>query len=435
MSKLEELINELCPNGVEYKPLWAITIWDKKFASVDKAKQLKVNSFKHVSANYLKKNISDNGTIKLLSTGLFDGFADENIVEKYINEAEVITLPSGGTANIKYYNGLFVDSGNLLATSADKLKYNLKYLYYYLLTKNSYIQSQYRGANVQHPDMNKILEILTPVPPLEVQNEIVQILDNFTELTTELTTELIARKKQYEYYRDQLLTFDDDIHKTKLGKLIKELCPNGVEYKPLWLLTAWDKKFNGVDKSMQRKVCNYKYFLSSDFDKVEDPTGNILYLSTGTNTNMRYTTKELAGDYLAYGEIVCIPWGGTPNVKYHKGYFVTGDNRIATSLDTNVLNNKFLYYCLTYNIRTIASYYRGSGIKHPNMKSVLGLLIPVPPIEVQNEFVSILDRFDKLCNDISEGLPAEIEARKKQYEYYRDKLLSFKELKKEPSCE
>ena len=102
---------------------------------------------------------------------------------------------------------------------------------------------------------------------------------------------------------------------SKLEELIQELCPNGVEYKPIWSLTAWDKKFNGIDKSMQRKVCSYKYYLSSDFDKVEDPNGDVLYLSTGISSNKRYTTKDLAKEYLAYGEVVCIPWGGTPNVK------------------------------------------------------------------------------------------------------------------------
>lgn len=209
----------------------------------------------------------------------------------------------------------------------------------------------------------------------------------------------------------------------KLQELIEKLCPDGVEYKPLWSLTAWDKKFNGIEKEKQKKVISYKYYLSTDFDKVEREDGNIKYISTGISGKDRYTTEELAEEYLAEGEIVCIPWGGTPNVKYHKGKFVTGDNRIATSLDTNILNNKFLYYYMDANIKTIASFYRGSGIKHPSMKNILDMCIPVPPLEVQNEIVRILDDLTLLSKELSEELLAELKARKKQYEYYREKLL------------
>lgn len=133
----------------------------------------------------------------------------------------------------------------------------------------------------------------------------------------------------------------------------------------------------------------------------------------------------MAGDYLFEGEIVCIPWGGTPNVKYHNGKFITSDNRIATSLNKDVLNNKFLYYYLNSKTKDIEKFYRGSGIKHPDMSKVLELTIPVPPLEKQKEIVEKLDKFNEMCNEISDGLPLEIELRKKQYEFYRDKLLSF----------
>ena len=207
---------------------------------------------------------------------------------------------------------------------------------------------------------------------------------------------------------------------SKIDDLIEKLCPNGVEYKPIWSLTAWDKKFNGVDKEKQKNVISYKYYLSTDFAKVEKKNGNIKYISTGISGDDRYTTEELAGDYLAEGEVVCIPWGGTPNVKYHKGKFVTGDNRIATSLDINILSNKFLYYWMQSKINVISKFYRGSGIKHPSMKDVLDMNIAVPPLEVQCEIVHILDDFTLL----SALLSAELKARQQQYEYYKDKLFS-----------
>ncbi len=214
----------------------------------------------------------------------------------------------------------------------------------------------------------------------------------------------------------------------KLEDLIKEYCPNGVEYKPLWSLTAWDKKFNGLDRKMQSKVITYKYYLSAEFDAVERPNGGVYYLSTGISGKDRYTTEELAGDYLAESEVVCIPWGGTPNVKYYKGKFVTGDNRIATSLDTTALDNKYLFYWMQSQIELIGSFYRGSGIKHPSMKSVLELNVPVPPLPVQREIVRILDNFTELTAEFTAELTAELTARKKQYEYY---LNSFFESQKD----
>lgn len=213
---------------------------------------------------------------------------------------------------------------------------------------------------------------------------------------------------------------------SKIDDLIEKLCPNGVEYKPIWSLTAWDKKFNGVDKEKQKNVISYKYYLSTDFAKVEKKNGNIKYISTGISGDDRYTTEELAGDYLAEGEVVCIPWGGTPNVKYHKGKFVTGDNRIATSLDINILSNKFLYYWMQSKINVISKFYRGSGIKHPSMKDVLDMNIAVPPLEVQCEIVHILDDFTLLSAELS----AELKARQKQYEYYKEVLLENNEAKK-----
>lgn len=207
----------------------------------------------------------------------------------------------------------------------------------------------------------------------------------------------------------------------QIQQLINQMCPNGVEYQPLWTLTAWDKHFNGVDKNMQKKVIPYKYYLSEEFNAVEKEDGDILYIATGVSDKKRFTTEDLASDYIAEGEIVCIPWGGTPNVKYYKGKFVTGDNRIATSLDTNVLNNKFLYYWMCNRIKDISLLYRGAGIKHPSMKGVLSLQIPVPPLAIQTRIVEILDHFTNL----TAKLTAELNLRRKQFEHYREKLLSL----------
>lgn len=212
---------------------------------------------------------------------------------------------------------------------------------------------------------------------------------------------------------------------SKIEQLIKEKCPNGVEYKKIWEVTTWDKKYKSAEKYMQPKTNKYKYLLANQINDILDENGDVFVLETGINVEKKYTTEQLAKDYLCEGEIVAIPWGGTPNVKYYNGKFVTGDNRIATSNDTTVLLNKFLYYFLDNKIKTIAKFYRGSGIKHPEMKKVLMLNIPLPPIKVQEEIVRILDKFSELETE----LETELEARKRQYEFYKNKIFKFENRK------
>ena len=208
---------------------------------------------------------------------------------------------------------------------------------------------------------------------------------------------------------------------SRVEELLAKYNPNGINDIPLWELTAWDKRFNAVDKSMQKKVVKYKYYLAKDLDELVDDIGDIRILYT--NERVAYTSEEKCKDNICEGEIVAIPWGGTPTVKYYKGKFVTGDNRIATSLDTNRLNNKYLYYWMISQLGIISDYYRGAGIQHPSMLSVLSMQIPLPHIKVQEEIVKILDSFTNLIDALNE----ELSLRQKQFEYYREKLLTFDE--------
>ena len=217
---------------------------------------------------------------------------------------------------------------------------------------------------------------------------------------------------------------------SKLNKLIQELCPKGVEFVPLWTVTIWDKRFNSVERHKQKKVDSYKYLLASELFSLEQAGGNVFLLSTGEQTG--WTTEEMAGEYLKEGEVVTIPWGKSRAVadciKYYKGKFVTADNRIATSSDHNRLLNKYLYYWMMSQGKVIDSFYRGSGIQHPDMSKVLDMPIPVPPLPVLSEIVRILDAFTALTAELTEKLTAELTARRKQYEYYRDRLLKFDDL-------
>ena len=407
MSKLEELIKKLCPDGVIFKRLGEIT----NFRNGKGHEKNIVMSGNYIVVN--AKFISTDGKVKKYSNKQISPLFPEDIL------MVMSDLPNG-KALAKCF---VVDSENKYTLNQricaldikDKKKLNYRFLYY-ILNRNVQLLKYDNKVDQTNLKKEQILKIKIPVPPIEVQNEIVRILDNFTELKAELKAELEARKKQYEYYLNYLISEAKELTK-----------------KNIYEVTIWDKKFNAVEKFKQPKIKKYPVLIAKDLFDLKKEKGDVFLLSTGTETG--WTTNEYAGDNLCEGEVVTIPWGKSRPVeevmKYYNGKFVTGDNRIATSNNTDILKNKYLYYWLKHKGRKIDEFYRGSGIQHPNMKKVLDMEIMIPKIEEQERIVSILDRFEKLCNDISDGLPAELEARKKQYEYYRDKLLNFKELKVE----
>ncbi|MCQ2056572.1 MAG: restriction endonuclease subunit S, partial [archaeon] len=220
------------------------------------------------------------------------------------------------------------------------------------------------------------------LPPLPVQNEIVRILDTFTNLTAELT----ARKKQYEYYRDKLLTFAD-----------------GVEYKKLseiTLLTAGDR----ITKSMMRDDFEYPVMGGG-----VTPTGH--YFDWSWKNCITISRAGAAGS---------IGW-------HPEKFWATDVCFVAAERNDVPSNIKFIYYAMKVQEEELRKHIYGGSMPKIDKKYLWNLSIPIPSLRVQNEVVCVLDRFDNLCNDLTQGLPAEIEARRKQYEYYRDKLLTFEQ--------
>lgn len=391
MSRLEELIQELCPNGVEYKPLWFLTIWDKKFNSVDRHKQTKVIKYKYYLAADLKGLESQTGDVKILTTSISDLWTTEEYVKDTMSEGEIVCIPWGGNPVVQYYSGKFVTGDNRIATSANTSVLSNKFLYYFMQNRISDIASFYRGSGIKHPDMAKVLDLMIPVPPLEVQREIVRILDSFTLLTAELTEELTARKKQYEYYRDTLLTFDDSIKVQTLG----EVCN---------ISAGGDAPKEAMTKEMTDKF-------------------SVPIISNGIGENALYGYTNIAK---INTPAVTIAARGTIGYAEYRDYPYFPIIRLLSAIpkDTSVVNTKYLYYCLQGKEYSVPM----GGIPQLTAPELKKVKIPVPALSIQKRIVSVLDNFDAICSDPNIGLPAEIEARQKQYEFYRDKLLSFKQL-------
>ena len=397
MNRIEKLIAELCPDGVEWKKLGEVckVLRGERLTKKELSSEFQYPVF-HGSliplGYYYKYNREANKTM-IINTGS-------------IGEVVWSSVPfwsSDGTFTIETQNNI-ID----------------KFLYYYLKIKESYLKSQKREGGVPTIDRNVIENLPIPLPPLPIQEEIVAILDKFDALVNDLSqglpAEIEARKKQYEYYRNKLLTPVEHNGHWYLNGV-------EVEWKTLGEITIWDKKFNNISKDLQKNVISFKHVLAEKLKSFESVNGDIMLLSTGQF--IAFTTYELAKEYINEGEVITLPSGGTANIKYYKGKFVDSGNLLAISADTKKYNLKFIWHYLKNINSYIQSFYRGSGVQHPDMRQILNIPIPIPPLPVQERIVAILDKFDALVNDISQGLPAEIEARRKQYEYYRNKLLTF----------
>lgn len=395
MSKLEQLINELCPNGVEFKKI--------------------KNSYTRIkgtpiTAGKMKEIASDDGEIKIFAGGKTVITAHEaDIPNANITRVPAVLVQSRGVIDAVYYDKPFTFKNEMWAYTADN-PIKVKYLYYVLKNNIEHFREAASGmGSLPQISLRVTEDFIIPLPPLPVQEEIVRILDKFTELTAELTAELIARNQQYEYYRDVILTSGDNIKLVPLGNIgrvamCKRIMKNQTTSTgniPFYKIGTFGKK---PDAFISKELFNeYK-------EKYSFPTtGSILISASGT-----------IGRTVVYD--------GNPA-------YYQDSNIVWLEHDESTVLNKYLYYCYQLKPWNVSD---GGTISRLYNDNILKAKIPVPYPEdkerslvEQQRMVDILDRFDKLCNDISEGLPAEIEARQKQYEYYRDKLLTFK--KKEAS--
>lgn len=396
MTKLEELINELCPDGVEYKKLADVCNFNR-------------------GTSLVSKN-AKSGDVPVISGGQKPAFY-HNVANR--TGTTITVAGSGAYAGYVgiWYEPIFVcDAFSVEPKNADEL--DIKYLYHYLTNNQNKIYNKKTGAGIPHVHGKDIAKFSIPLPPLSIQSEIVHILDSFTLLTAELTAELTARQKQYAFYRDYLLDFSNE----DVIKKIPDIDCSNVEYKRLGdiataiyrgagikrdevtetgipcvrygeIYTTYNVTFNNcVSHTDEDKIQNKKYF----------EHGDVLFAITGESV------EEIAKSCVYLGHDKCLAGGDIVVLKHNQ-------------------NPKYMAYVLsTTNAQSQKS--KGkvkSKVVHSSVPAISDIIIPIPPLAEQEKIANMIERFDRLCNDISNGLPAEIEARKKQYEYYRDTLLSF----------
>lgn len=411
MSRLDELIADLCPQGVTFHPMWTLTTWDKKFNAVDRRKQPEVKKYRYLLANEMTPLIIDGGDVKLLTTNLSDFWTTEEIVDYPVHEGNVVAIPWGGNAIVQHCNGKFVTSDNRIAVARDSNEIDMKFLYYFIQNNLLVLSSFYRGSGIKHPSMAKVLDWRIPVPPLDVQREIVRILDQFVQLEAELRAELEVRKLQYAYCSESALTVDDDSRAVSLGDAVSRIIDHRGK-TPTKLGGDWSNEGHRVISAL-----NMKNGVVDDNDHhyIEDE----IYA--------RWMRQPLeVGDVLLTSEA---PLGAVAYVDREVDWAI-GQRIFALRPRRGLLDGRYLYHILRAGAvrKELMSRSTGSTVSGIRQAELVKLSLRLPSVPRQERIAEALDYFEQLTNGVTGGLPAELKARRKQYEYYRNKLLTFEEL-------
>lgn len=389
MSSLTELIHERCPLGVAYTRIADIS-------TVLRGKRL------------TKNELTIAGAFPVFHGGLEPlGFYSQK--NREADTTMVINVgASAGTVGFCERDFWSSDGCFCISHSEHALS---KYVYYVLVNQQSFLMSKVRKAGIPTLDAKVVENLQIPLPPLAVQQEIVRILDSFTELTaeltSELTSELTARRKQYEHYRDELLTFGDDVPFVKLG----DSC-------------------HVITKGTTPKAYTQS---GVTFIKTEAIDGNSLNYSKLSYIDVETHNTTLKRSILKTDDILITIAGATIGkcAMVPEKLLPANTNQALAIVRLNeTVCKKYIFYILQshYMKEYINASAKGSAQPNLNLEQLNNFKFPLPPLAEQKRIVETLERFDAICNDLTSGLPAEITARQKQYEYYRGKLLTFKEL-------
>ena len=363
----------------------------------------------------LSSKDSTPGPYPVISGGKKPAFYHETYNRK---PGTIIIAGSGAYAGyVSYWDTPTFCADSFSVDVIDETILNTKYLYHFLLSIQDQIYSKKTGGGIPHVHGKDLKPIIIRIPSIEVQKEIVRILDSFTALTTELTAELNARKKQYEFYRDKLLSFS-------------ELTPEEIARQRVrWM--SFGELATIVRGASPRPIQSY-------ITKNED---GINWIKIGdVSTGEKYITSceekitqagALKSRFVHPGDFIL-----SNSMSFGRPYILSiegciHDGWLSISGYEQFVSADYLYHLLNSSyIQHEMSQKASSGtVKNLNADIVKSLKLPIPSREYQDRITKILDYFDKLCSNNSQGLRSEISARQKQYEYYRDKLLSFDEVK------
>lgn len=396
MSRLDDLIAELCPDGVPYRAIGELCERSRGMS---------------ITAGRMKEIAKAGGAVRVFAAGNTVVDADlEDVPAKAVVSAPSVIVKSRGHIGFAFYDRPFTHKSEMWSYSDVSGRMDMKFLYYYLQTRIEELQSLARATSVKLPQLGvaDTDRLVVPVPPLEVQREIVRILDHFTKLEAELEAELEARRAQFEFLREVMIReASSGAAAVPLGSSAS--VARGASPRPIEKFVTDDP--NGVPWIKIGDVPALGMFVYDTKQRV-------------TEEGARKSRRVGPGDFILSNSMSF----GRPYISQIHG--AIHDGWLAISDYSTTFVDKYLYHLLrTRSVQNEFKRRAGAGtVKNLNAEIVRAIELPAPPLDEQRHIADTLDKFDALVNDISIGLPAELEARRKQYAYYRDKLLTFREL-------
>lgn len=371
MNQLYKLVRKLSPTGVHFCSL-------EDVCRIETGKQIN------------KGNLLSEGNYPVLNGGI----SPSGYWHEYNTDANTIAISQGGASAgyVNYITTPFWAGAHCYVVFLKTEKVLYKFLYYFIKNNQEKLMNSKQGAGIPGLNRKAIYSLNIPLPPLPIQQEIVRILDTFTNLTAELT----ARRKQYEYYRDELLKTGEQVSLYEVAQYSKDR---------ILASELTDENYVGVDNLLPNKQGKIK----SEHTPIEGKFVRFVKEDILIGNIRPYLKKIWFSD--------CV--GGT-----------NGDVLTIRVIDKERVLPRFLYFVLSTESFFNYDMNNAKGAKMPrgDKKAVMNYQFYLPSLEIQEKVVSILETFDNLCNGFEYGLPAEIYARQQQYEYYRDELLNFKEL-------
>ena len=393
MSRLADLIAELCPDGVEYKPIGSFAQCVAGATPNSKDPSLWDGNIPWMSSGEVNKRII-RSTDRCITQRGFDSCSTKMIPAG----AVVVALAGQGkTRGTVARTRIELCTNQSLCAIISDANVDSDFLFHYLVSQYNNLRAVSSGDGTRGGlNLKMIREYRVPVPPVEIQREIVRILDQFTTLEAELEAELEARRAQYEHYRNHLLSYDSlaargPVEMVKLGELAH-------------IATGGRNTSDAVENGTYPFYVRSQVPLSlNEYDFDESAV-----LTAGDGVGVGKVFHHVEGKYALH----------------QRAY------RIVPNLE--LLSSRYLYHVMVSQFGR----YLESTVFHSSVTSVRKPMlerfpVAVPPMEEQDRVADVLDRFNALVNDITSGLPAEIVARRAQYEHYRDRLLSFPEKKAE----
>lgn len=389
MSRLDDLIHKLCPNGVRYYTVDEL-IKNKIIVLISPIYKIKQKEYLEI------------GSTPIISQEAEYVSGYTNLKDPRLPNDEYVCF-GDHTEHLKYVDFEFVQGADGLKVMHIENKEVLNTKYYYYVCSSYYLRKNTYERHFKH-----LRKCLLPLPPLEVQKEIVRLLDDFTaktaELQAELNKEYEARKKQYEYYRDNLLLHNSHSKEVKLGEVA----------------TIGD----GLHSTPKYDDNGSYYFINGNNIK-----NGALYLTSNTKrcSESEYSKHK---KYIPKSTVMMSINGTIGSVGIYNNEPIILGKSIAYFITTEQLSDKFLYHYLQTS--KSSTYFRnhvtGSTIKNLGLKALRDFQIYLPPIIDQKSIIQKLDEYESMSKGLQSKISSEIESRQKQYEYYRDKLLTFNKL-------